>query len=255
MSYIPSITPITEKRLPHKKWKTQIYPSITKAFEGISFPLHVQQTLLAVISGSEDPSRNDIDLLKIYFKKLNLDRKFRGYLFSFMCFTAAKNANHLVTIRDLMACYKGVFGSLCHSDYPNIVANYLSFYVLPTDEAIQYSPAVCTTEIRGIKVADMLLSVSKSKRKVAMYNKEPLFVATPEQTLAELDESNRELEKTDMEWVFQFAQTNGLFSVLIKELQTSTPDLDLQRSVDLFIANAMVYEFFTFMRSKGIAIA
>ena len=107
---------------------------------------------------------------------------------------------------------------------------------------------------RANVVADMLLAVSKSNRQVRK-NTPTKYSETAIQTLEELDATNKELEQNDMEYVFQYANTHGLLKELMETLANSTPESDLQRSVDLFADNSTLYGFFSFMRSKGISIA
>lgn len=245
--YIPSITPLTESKMPLVKYTSTVNAFITASQADICFSDHQEQIILSAVSGDKE---NTIRAKKL-FLGLGLEKKFRGYLFSFLCLEASKKHNHLVTLRQIKNTYKEIFGNACHPDYPLLVANYGGYYVCPTGEGQPYEVQVNVETVnRANVVADMLLAVSKSNRKpTPKYNEEAL------QTLDELEASNKELEQNDMEYVFQYANTHGLLKDLMEALESSTPDSDFQRSVDLFADNSTLYGFFSFMRSKGISIA
>ena len=249
--YIPSITPTTESKMPHTKYISTVNAFITDAHDEISFSDHQEQIILSAVSGDKE----NIIRAKKLFQGLNLEKKFRGYLFSYICLEASKTHKHLVTLRQIKNAYKQIFGNSCHPDYPLLVANYGGYYVSPTGEGQPYDVQVTVETVnRANVVADMLLAVSKSNRKVQK-NTPTKYSETAIQTLEELEATNKELEQNDMEYVFQYANTNGLLKELMETLANSTPESDLQRSVDLFAENSTLYGFFSFMRSKGISIA
>lgn len=242
--YIPSISPLTESKLPHTKWVAEVLPFLTESEEEICFSKKQEQVLLSAVTGDKD----NLPQAQSLFKGLGLNKKYRGYLFSYLTLKASKTLGHLVSIRDIMLAYKAICGNACHPDYPLLVANYGGFYVMPTNASTVYEANITSlAEDHVQNVTDLLMSVTKSKRK--SYDTSNL------QTLEELEVANKTLEKKDMEFVFQFAHNNDLLRELMTELQDSTPDVDLQRSVDLFAQNSMMYDFFSFMREKGISIA
>ena len=244
--YIPAISPKTAERLPHAKWLGEVLPFCKKASEEISFSKKQQQIILSAVTGDA----SQMDSVKNLFKGLKLAKRYRAYLFSYLVLEASKNLNHYPSARDIMEAYKSIFNNVCRADYPILVSNYGGFKMMPNFESTVYVPTkeetLSKTHVQN--VTDILWSVSKSNR-TPVYNTQNL------QTLEELDETNKALEKSGMEYVFQFANTHNVLMELMKTLQDSTPEDDLQRSVSLFANHEMMYEFFTFMRSKGIAIA
>ena len=249
--YIPSITPLTESKMPLVKYTSTVNAFITTSQADICFSDHQEQIILSAVSGDKE---NTIRAKKL-FQGLGLEKKFRGYLFSYLVLEASKKHNHLVTLRQIKNAYKQIFGNACHPDYPLLVANYGGYYVCPTGEGQPYDVQVTVETVnRANVVADMLLAVSKSNRKVKA-NTPTKYSEDTIQTLEELEATNKELEQNDMEYVFQYANTHGLLKELMETLANSTPDSDLQRSVDLFADNSTLYGFFSFMRSKGISIA
>ena len=249
--YIPSITPLTESKMPLPKYLSTVNAFITETHDEISFSEHQEQIILSAVSGDKE----NIIRAKKLFQGLKLEKKFRGYLFSYICLEASKSHKHLVTLRQIKNTYKQIFGNACHPDYPLLVANYGGYYVSPTGEGQPFDVDVTVETVnRANVVADMLLAVSKTNRQVRK-NTPTKYSETALQTLEELEASNKKLEQNDMEYVFQYANTHGLLKELMETLANSTPDSDLQRSVDLFAENATLYGFFSFMRSKGISIA
>lgn len=260
--YIPALSPSVQTRMPLSKWKSEVKPFVVDQYEEITLSSRQEQLLLSAVTGDKE----SIAAMKQLFKGLKLYKqsKWRGYTFVYLVYRAAQNQNHLLSMADIRRAYNDIFSARCHTDYPIVIANYEAFYVVPTEDSQTFSVTLEEEEMpkAAINVAQMLQDLSKSNRKPkpVTYNQTALFntedvVEAKEQTLEELETTNKELEKVDMEFVFQYAHDKNLLRELMDALQTSTPDEDLQRSVDVFSQKSMMYDFFSFMRSKGISIA
>lgn len=258
--YIPAISPSVQNRMPLSKWKKEVKPFVVDQYEEITLSSRQEQLLLSAVTGDKE----SITAMKQLFKGLKLYKqsKWRGYTFVYLVYRAAQNQNHLLSMNDIRRAYQDIFSARCHTDYPIVIANYEAFYVVPTEESQTFSVTLEEEEEMpkaAINVAQMLQDLSKSNRKPkpVTYNQTALFKTeeAKEQTLEELEETNKELEKVDMEFVFQYAHDKNLLRELMDALQSSTPEQDLQRSVDVFSQKSMMYDFFSFMRSKGISIA
>lgn len=259
--YIPAVTDSVQSRMPINKWRKEVKPQVQEFYEDISLSTRQEQMLLLAVSGDKDSIKSIRQLFK--GMKLYKQSKWRGYTFVYLVYSSARKYKHLFSTKEVQKAYKNIFNARCHSDYPVVVANYENFYVVPSEEISPFvvSEVKETDRSHVENVVEMLQGMTKSNRtqKTVQYNRTPLeeMFQSPknEQTLEELDANNKELLKTDMEFVFQYANDKNLLKELMADLLTSTPEQDLQRSVDLFSQKSMMYDFFTFMRSKGISIA
>lgn len=253
--YIPAITDSIQSRMSLKKWKTEVKPLVVNQYEEITLSTRQEQLLLSAVTGDKQ-SISDMQQL---FKGLKLSKqsKWRGYTFVYLVFRSARNHNLLLSMHDIRRAYEDIFKARCHTDYPIVVANYENYHVVRSEDTV---PFVFKTEKEestqaALNVAEMLQGLAKSNRTTETVPYNQTVLDSAEVTLEELEATNKELERADMEFVFQYAHNKNILKELMAALKTSTPDQDLQRSVDIFSEKSMMYDFFSFMRSKGISIA
>ena len=254
--YIPAVTDSIQSRMPLRKWTTEVKPLVESRYEEITLSSRQEQLLLSAVTGDKESISDATQLFKGL--KMSKQAKWRGYTFVYLVFRSAQKHNFLLSMHDIRRAYEDIFKARCHTDYPIVIANYESYYVVRSEDTVPY---VFKTEKEentqaALNVAEMLEGLSKSNRKEKPQKKyNQTILEASEQTLEELESNNKVLERADMEFVFQYAHDKKLLKELMDALQNSTPEQDLQRSVDVFSQKAMMYDFFTFMRSKGISIA
>lgn len=231
--FIPALTEVESRQCSPDRWKSEYFPQVKQAYKKITLTDEEKDLLLECVTG--ELSR--LEMCQTVFNDIKAlqPRFLRGYKFAYLVLQTAIEKNVLLDQRGIQVVYKALFEGKMHQCYTKIVANYCDIYMVR--DADKYTPVV--KEDHTENIINLLQQVSKSKRtntESVSYNKEALTVS-------------------NMEFVFQYANEKSLLEDLMVVLQDSTPEEDFTRSVKMFSDKSMMYDFYQFMRSNGVALS
>ena len=232
-AFIPALTEGESQQCPPDRWKSEYSPQVKQAYKKITLTDDEKDIFLECLTGNT----TRLSLCQTIFNDIQVlqPRFLRGYKFAYLALQTGLQKNTLLDMKGIHALYKTLYESKMHQCYTKIVANYCGFYMVRNAENYAPTPKEDHTE----NIINLLQQVSKSKRtntESVAYNQAALTVSS-------------------MEAVFQYAKDKNLLNDLMVALQDSTPEEDFNRSVKVFSDKSMMYDFYQFMRSKGINLS